>query len=92
MRRELQAVARVFALDESTPELPNGIAYVMTGVVLLADEASAREAARAVLPADRVNPFHWHREGPVARAAMISCPVETGAVAQRRLPRSPQTE
>lgn len=68
-------------LDESTPELPDAIAYVMTGVVLLADEQAAREAVRAVLPAHRVNPFHWHRDGPVARAAMIACLADTGAVA-----------
>jgi len=54
------------ALDESTPELPNGIAYVMTGVVLLADDEGARRAARAVLSAERTKPFHWHREGPLS--------------------------
>lgn len=69
------------ALDESTPELPNGIAYVMTGVVLLADDEGARRAARAVLSAERTKPFHWHREGPVARNAMIECLGELGAVA-----------
>lgn len=45
----------------------NGIAYVMTGVVLLADEAAAREAARTALLTRRVSPFHWHREGPTPR-------------------------
>lgn len=70
------------ALDESTPELPNGIAYVMTGVVLLADEAAARSAAQAVVSTGRVRPFHWHQEGPVARNAMMRCLVETGAIAR----------
>lgn len=72
----------VFAvLDESTPELPSGVAYVLSGVVLVADEARARQAARAALPPDRRNPFHWHREGPAARAAMMLCLIEVGAVA-----------
>jgi len=81
--RRRQDVVFVFAaLDESTPELPNGIAYVMTGVVLLANEAAARSAAQAVVPPGRLRPFHWHREGPVAREAMMSCLVETGAIAR----------
>lgn len=50
-------------LDESTPQLPSGIAYVLSGVVVVADEAAAREAAQAALSSNRRNPFHWHREG-----------------------------
>ncbi len=37
------------ALDESAPELPSGIAYVLTGVVLLGEEVEARKAAQAPL-------------------------------------------
>ena len=70
------------ALDEATPELPNGIAYVMTGVVLLAEPDAARAASRRVLAADRSTPFHWHREGPFAREAMMACLAEVGAVAR----------
>lgn len=69
------------ALDESAPELPSGIAYVLTGVVLLGEEVEARKAAQAVLPTYRKNPFHWHREGPTARDAMMACLSHTGAVA-----------
>jgi len=68
-------------LDESTPAHPDGLVYVIAGVVLLEDEHAAATAARAVLPAGRTNPFHWHREGPRARRAMIGSLCRMGAVA-----------
>jgi len=53
----------VFAvLDESTSELPSVIAYVMTGVVLVADEAAARAAAGGVTCPSR-QPSHRQGRG-----------------------------
>jgi len=40
---------------------------------------AAREANRAVLPALRAKPLHWHRQGPAARAAMVACLAERAA-------------
>ncbi len=41
-----------------------------------------REANRAVLPALRAKPFHWHRQGPAVRAAMVACLAEARAAAR----------
>jgi hypothetical protein len=69
-------------LDETFPEMPDGIAYVVGSAVVLEDEAVTREALSRVFTDDRrIRPFHWHREGPEARARLTDCLVEIGAVA-----------
>lgn len=69
-------------LDETYPELPGGVAYVVGAAVILADEADARAAVAGVFAGtSRRRPFHWHEEGPTARQAMIRVLGEIGAVA-----------
>lgn len=61
-------------LDETFPEMPDGIAYVVGSAVVLQDEAATREALSRVFVDDRrTRPFHWHREGPQARDRLIDC-------------------
>jgi hypothetical protein len=69
-------------LDETYPELRGGTAYVVGAAVILVEENAARAAVLATIrDGQRVRPFHWHLEGPVARAAMIAALGEIGAVA-----------
>ena len=69
-------------LDETYPTVNGHISYVVGSAVILADEQSARTAVDGILPhPDRVKPFHWHKEGPKARAAMVNALVDVGAVA-----------
>lgn len=69
-------------LDETYPELPGGVAYVVGAAVILADEADARAAVAGVFAGtSRRRPFHWREEGPTARQAMIRVLGEIGAVA-----------
>ncbi len=46
-------------LDETYPELPGGVAYIVGATVILADEATARSALAGIF-ADigRTRPFH----------------------------------
>lgn len=70
------------ALDETYPEVAGSFAYVVGGVVVAEQEATARAALARVLDVPgRTRPFHWHREGPRARLRLIECMVEIGAVA-----------
>jgi hypothetical protein len=69
-------------LDETYPELPGGVAYVVGAAVILANEQTARDAVAGVFSdAQRVRPFHWHEEGPTARAALVKALSDIGAVA-----------
>jgi hypothetical protein len=69
-------------LDETYPELPGGVAYVVGAAVILSEEQAARSALAGIFAdSQRVRPFHWHHEGPDARAAMITVLGEIGAVA-----------
>jgi hypothetical protein len=69
-------------LDETYPELPGGVAYVVGAAVILAEEHAARAAVTGIFgDMQRVRPFHWHEEGPAAREAMIAVLGEIGAVA-----------
>lgn len=71
------------AIDESTPELPGGIAYIVAAAVVIADEAvTAAALANVLIHPQRKRPFHWHDEGPTARRRLIDCLIEVGAVAQ----------
>jgi hypothetical protein len=69
-------------LDETYPELPGGVAYVVGAAVILADEHDARAAVAGIFASTvRQRPFHWHQEGPTARKAIIDVLCEIGAVA-----------
>jgi len=68
-------------LDETYPELPGGVAYVVGAAVILSEEHAARAAVTGIFAETRVRPFHWHEEGPAAREAMIAVLAEIGAVA-----------
>lgn len=70
----------IAACDETTPEGPDGIFCVVTAAVILADEAATKAALEGVLPKGRNRPFHWHREGPAARTAMLQAIEELGVV------------
>ena len=70
------------ALDETSPEGPRGIFYVVGSVVVIADEVTTSKHLRNVIDQPRrVRPFHWSQEGPVARNRMIDCLEDLGAVA-----------
>jgi hypothetical protein len=70
------------SLDETCPELPGGVAYVVAVTIVLADEAAADGALSHVLiEPGRKRPFHWHTEGPKAKERLVACLVELGAVA-----------
>lgn len=70
----------IAACDETTPEGPAGLFYVVTAAVVLADEAEAKAVLACVLPGGRARPFHWHREGTAARQAMLQAVGELGVV------------
>lgn len=67
-------------VDETAPEGPGGIFYVVTAAIVLAEPYIARTALQAVLPPGRKRPFHWRQEGPVARDAMLACIEELAVV------------
>jgi hypothetical protein len=69
------------ALDETSPQLRGGIAYVVAATVVVADEAATTAALTAVLiEPGRKRPFHWHREGPAAKTRLVDCLIEVGAI------------
>jgi hypothetical protein len=70
----------IAVIDETAPEGPRGIYYVVTAAIVIAEPAMARAALAAVLPAGRERPFHWRREGPDARDALFACIEELGVV------------
>lgn len=69
------------AMDETTPEGPSGIYYVVAAAILVADADTASKVAAGSIPSDRSRPFHWHLEGETARRRMIDGMSEVGAVA-----------
>jgi hypothetical protein len=73
-------VSVIAVIDETAPEGPGGIYYVVTAAIVIADAAIARTALDAVLPAGRKRPFHWHKEGPEARNALLACIEGLGVV------------
>jgi hypothetical protein len=68
-------------MDESLTGGAGGDFYVLGAAVVLADEDAARELFRAVIPAGRNGPFHWHKEGVWARGRMVEALGSAGAVA-----------
>ena len=70
------------ALDETSPEGPKGIFYVVGSAVVIADEVTAEKDLRNVIEKpERKRPFHWSQEGPVARNRMMDCLEDLGVVA-----------
>ncbi len=70
------------SIDESVPEIRGGIAYVVAAALVIAPVDDAREALRKVIAGpDRKRPFHWHAEGSEAKARMVDCLADLGAVA-----------
>lgn len=70
----------IASCDETTPEGPKGVFYVVVAAVVLVDEAEAGAALERLLPEGRRRPFHWNREGPTARSAMLQTIGEIGVV------------
>lgn len=70
------------ALDETSPEGPKGIFYVVGSALVIADEVTAKKYLRNVIDQPhRQRPFHWSQEGQVARTRMMDCLEDLGAVA-----------
>jgi hypothetical protein len=59
-------------IDETTPAVAGGICYCLASGLLLGDEDEARSMLQQVIPAGRKRPFHWFREGVMARTAMLA--------------------
>lgn len=60
----------VAVVDESSPAAGAGIIYVISTAIVL-DPTDVAASCRAVI-GERARPFHWRREGPQARAAMLA--------------------
>ena len=71
----------IAVIDETTPEVGGAILYTVVSVITLEDEATACSVLRRAIPDGRVRPFHWSREGPAAKAAMVHCLTQLGVVA-----------
>ncbi len=59
----------IAAVDETVAELHGGVTYVLAAVIF-SEPHAARQDAEA-LTANRIRPFHWHREGPAIRNAAV---------------------
>lgn len=70
----------IAVIDESSPEGPGGIYYVVSAAVLL-DADVVGTALGALFDAQRTRPFHWTREGPEARARVVELLCTSGVVA-----------
>jgi hypothetical protein len=68
-------------IDESSPDnQAGGVAYVVTAAAMLA-VPEVVTGLTEMLPASRKRPFHWAKEGPAARKAIIDVIISTGVVA-----------
>ncbi len=71
----------VAVIDESSPQnAAGGVTYVVA-IAALFDPARALARLNGLFAADRRRPFHWEREGVVARTRMIEIAAEVGVVA-----------
>lgn len=69
-------------LDETFPQGPKGVFYVVASAVLIADEDTSKKLLRDVVQQpNRTRPFHWNQEGPLARNKMMECLIDLGVVA-----------
>ena len=75
----------VAAVDETVAELHGGVTYVLAAVIFDGAHAACQDAE--ALTANRIRPFHWHREGPAIRNAAVELiaahAVATKILAQR---------
>ncbi len=68
-------------IDESSPNnQAGGVAYVVTAAALLS-VPDVVAGLTDMFPASRKRPFHWAKEGPEARNAILDVIVSTGVVA-----------
>ena len=71
----------VAVVDESSPHNEaGGVAYVVA-IAAIFDPTQATLALDGLFPADRQRPFHWEREGRVARTRIIEIADEVGVSA-----------
>lgn len=71
----------VAAIDESSPQnRAGGVSYVVA-VAAMFEPARARELLDGLFGAERRRPFHWEREGPVARQRIIDIAADVGVSA-----------
>lgn len=70
----------IAVMDETAPEDPHGIYYVVTAAILLEVDA-ARQALAGVIAPGRQRPFHWASEGTHAREPMMELLIDQGVVA-----------
>lgn len=67
-------------IDETAPELPGGIVYVVAAAVILPQSNITELLRQTVMGSGRTRPFHWRKEGPTARERMIEAMAELGCV------------
>ncbi len=71
----------VAVIDESSPaNTAGGITYVIAVAALFEPTRATAELSR-LFTAERRRPFHWEREGAVARTRIIEIAAEVGVVA-----------
>jgi hypothetical protein len=71
----------VAVIDESSPQnAAGGITYVVA-IAALFDPARALASLSGLFTTDRRRPFHWEREGTIARTRIIEIAAEIGVVA-----------
>lgn len=71
----------IVVIDESSPnDGAGGVAYVVVAAALMVPVGLAAKL-RETIGVDRVRPFHWTKEGKVARRAIIDLAIEEGVIA-----------
>lgn len=72
----------VAVIDESSPQnVAGGITYVVAIAALFDPTRAMAELNGLFTASDRQRPFHWEREGTVARTCIIEIAAEIGVVA-----------
>lgn len=79
------ASSLVAVLDETTPEVGAGVYYVVASAVIV-DLAAITGDLKLLFEASpsRLRPFHWHKEGPIAKQRMIDVIISNGLIAHSR--------
>lgn len=70
----------VVVVDESSPVLAGGVAYVVAAGALLS-VGDVRAELAMLFTSPRKNPFHWSKEGTETRNRMLDMIISTGIVA-----------
>jgi len=72
----------IAVMDETIPAMGAGVYYVVTTAVILDPRNIQGELATFFDDTPgRKNPFHWHKEGPTARARILDLVIDHGVVA-----------